>query len=115
MCRLLQSAPIGRWSQSPARLAWILRYDYHGGIGHRDEDGQFDIGQGIFLYQEPWSSRSATSTIAHIDGAWLDRRVSCGLFVASPSEFSSGEMRKEPLASEPRIDSQAVKDDVHKD
>ena len=24
----------------------ILRYDYHGSIG-RDEDGQFDIGQGI--------------------------------------------------------------------
>ena len=24
----------------------ILRYDYHGSIGHRDEDGQFDIGQG---------------------------------------------------------------------
>ena len=29
---------------SPARS--VLRYDYHGSIG-RDEDGQFDIGQGI--------------------------------------------------------------------
>jgi len=66
------SAAVGTYRLAGAiasSAARILRYDYHGCIGDRDEDGQFAIGAAVryFLKGEPTAGQLAVDSPSRVN------------------------------------------------